>query len=125
MVHIPAGGLRSCNSAFLPFCHMLFLYGVYTTTHRAINHFHRTHAPNQQELAELVQTISHRVAGFPERGGILERDKEKSYLNLEASLIRLSVSRSRGAAKSRKRRIFSGMRPRDAWIRCTGTGSGS
>jgi hypothetical protein len=42
-----------------------------------------THAPNQQELTELVHTISHRVAGFLEREGILERDEENSYLNLE------------------------------------------
>ena len=31
----------------------------------------------------LVHTISHRVAGFLEREGILERDEENSYLNLE------------------------------------------
>jgi hypothetical protein len=104
---------------------MLFLYGVYTTTHRGKNRSHPTHASNQQELTELVHRISHRVSRFLEREEILECDEEKSYLNLEASLIRLSVSRSRGAAKSRKRRIFSGMRPRDAWIKCTGTGSGS
>jgi len=30
-----------------------------------------------------VHTISHRVAGFLERQGILERDEENSYLNLE------------------------------------------
>ena len=32
---------------------------------------------------ELVHTISHRVARFLEREGILERDEENSYLNLE------------------------------------------
>ena len=32
---------------------------------------------------ELVHKISHRVAGFLEREGILERDEENSYLNLE------------------------------------------
>ncbi len=37
----------------------------------------------QQELTALVHTISHRVAGFLERQGILERDEENSYLNLE------------------------------------------
>jgi hypothetical protein len=30
-----------------------------------------------------VHAISHRVAGFLERQGILERDAENSYLNLE------------------------------------------
>ena len=34
-------------------------------------------------MTELVHTISHRVAGFLEREGILERDEENSYLNLE------------------------------------------
>jgi hypothetical protein len=35
---------------------------------------------------ELVHTISHRVAGFLEREGILEGDEENSYLNLEEGL---------------------------------------
>jgi hypothetical protein len=30
-----------------------------------------------------VHTISHRVASFLERQGILERDEENNYLNLE------------------------------------------
>jgi hypothetical protein len=30
-----------------------------------------------------VPTISHRVAGYLEQEGILERDVENSYLNLE------------------------------------------
>jgi hypothetical protein len=34
-------------------------------------------------LTELVHAISHRVAGFLEREGILERDEENSYLNLD------------------------------------------
>jgi hypothetical protein len=34
-------------------------------------------------LVALVHTISHRVARFLEREGILERDEENSYLNLE------------------------------------------
>ena len=62
---------------------MLFLDGVYTTTRWGKSRFHRTNAPDQQELTELVYTISHRVAGFLEREGILERDEENSYLNLE------------------------------------------
>ena len=62
--------------------HMLFLDGVYTTTPWGKSRFHRTNAPNQHELTELVHAISHRVAGFLEREGILERDEENSYLNL-------------------------------------------
>jgi len=63
--------------------HMLFLDGVYTETKHGRTRFQRTNGPEQQELKELVHTISHRVAGFLEREGILERDEESSYLNLD------------------------------------------
>jgi len=62
--------------------HMLFLDGVYTATKYGKTRFQHTNAPDQQELADLVHTISHRVAGFLEREGILERDDENCYLNL-------------------------------------------
>jgi hypothetical protein len=39
---------------------MLFLDGAYTTTPRGKSRFHRTNAPDQQELTGLVHTISHR-----------------------------------------------------------------
>jgi hypothetical protein len=61
----------------------LSLDGVYIETKYGKTRFQRTSAPEQQELVELVHTISHRVAGFLEREGILERDEENSYLNLE------------------------------------------
>lgn len=64
--------------------HMLFLDGIYTTTPWGKSRFHHTSAPKQQELMSLVYTICHRVAGFLEREGILERDMENSYLKLEA-----------------------------------------
>jgi ribosomal protein S27E len=63
--------------------HLLFLDGVYTTTPWGKSRFHRTNAPDRQELRELVHRISHRVAGYLERQGILERDEDNSYLNLE------------------------------------------
>jgi hypothetical protein len=44
--------------------HMLFLDGVYTTTPWGKSRFHRTNAPDRQELTELVRRISHRVAGY-------------------------------------------------------------
>jgi hypothetical protein len=82
-VRYPAGDLRSCKSAFLPICHMLILDGVYPTTPWGKSRFRRTKAPDRQELTKLVHTIRHRVAGFLEREGSLERDEENSYLNLE------------------------------------------
>ena len=63
--------------------HMLFLEGVYTTTPCGKTRFHRVNAPDQQKLVALVHTISHRVAGFLEREGILERGEENSYLSFE------------------------------------------
>ncbi|MCP5084862.1 MAG: hypothetical protein GY948_24510, partial [Alphaproteobacteria bacterium] len=75
--------LRSCKSAILPICHMLFLDGVYARNKLGKTTFQRTNAPDQQELAILVHTISHRVARFLERQGVLERDAENSYLQLE------------------------------------------
>ena len=64
--------------------HMLFLDGVYTQNKQGKTRFQRTMGPNQQELSILVHTISHRIAQFPERQGVLERDEENSYLQLEA-----------------------------------------
>jgi len=63
--------------------HMLIPDGVYTETKHGRTRFQRTRGPEQQELIELVHTISHRVAGFLEREGILERDEENSYLSLD------------------------------------------
>ena len=60
---------------------LLFLEGVYTETKHGRTRFQRTNGPEQQELKERVHTISHRVAGFLEREGILERDEKNSYLN--------------------------------------------
>jgi hypothetical protein len=62
---------------------MLFLDGVYSENLYGKTGFKRSNAPSQQQLAELVHTISHRVAGFLERQGTLEREEENSYLNLE------------------------------------------
>jgi len=45
--------------------------------------FHRVKAPGLKELTKLVHTISHRVARFLERRGLLERDEEDSYLTLD------------------------------------------
>ena len=46
--------------------------GIYTENKYGKTRFQQAIAPSQQELPELVHTISHRVAGFLERQGILE-----------------------------------------------------
>ena len=38
-------------------------------------------------LTSLVHTISHRIARFLERQGLLERDMEQSYLTLYDGLL--------------------------------------
>jgi len=62
---------------------MLFLDGVYAKNKFGKAIFQQTNAPTQEALAQLVHTISHRVARYLERQGILERDEESSYLQLD------------------------------------------
>ena len=93
---------------------MLFLDGVYTEKKYGKTRFQRTHAPDQQELTGLVHTISHRVAGFLEREGILERDEENSYLNLEdrdedpmLQVLGCSVSYRNAVGPQQGRKVFT------------------
>ena len=62
---------------------MLFLDGVYTKNTRGETSFHRTMAPSREELTRLVHRISERVAKYLERQGVLERDEENTYLQLD------------------------------------------
>ena len=55
---------------------MLLLDGVYVKNKWGKTSFQRTIAPNQQELVILVHSISHRIAQFLERQGVLERDED-------------------------------------------------
>ena len=74
------GGALNLNVHF----HMLFPDGVYTEDARGKMCFHRVKAPTQEELLHLVHTLSHRVAQFLSRRGLLERDVENSYLVLSS-----------------------------------------
>jgi len=94
--------------------HMLFLDGVYTRNKQGKTRFQRIIRPNQQELAILVHTISHRVAQFLERQGVLERDEETSYLQLEGleedpmqQLIGCSVSYRIAVGPQQGRKVFT------------------
>ncbi len=69
---------------------------------------------NKQELTILVHTISHRVARFLERQGVLERDEENSYLQLEGldedpmqQLIGCSVSYRVAVGPQQGRKVFA------------------
>ena len=94
--------------------HMLFLDGIYTKNKQGLIRFKRTIAPNQQELAILVHSISHRVARYLERQGILERDEENSYLQLDGidedpmqQLIGCSVSYRIVVGPQQGRKVFA------------------
>ncbi len=60
---------------------MLFLDGVYIDVPKT--KFKRVVAPTHEELVQLVHTVSHRIARFLERRGLLVRDAENAYLDLQ------------------------------------------
>jgi hypothetical protein len=93
---------------------MLFLDGVYAKNNYSKAIFQRTNAPTQEELARLVHTINHGVARYLERQGILERDEENSYLQLDGidddpmqQLIGCSVSYRIAVGPQQGRKVFT------------------
>lgn len=65
--------------------HMLFLDGAYVQDEPGHYGFrHTTPPPTVEQLHDLLQVISERVARFLERRGFLERDEENSFLTLDA-----------------------------------------
>ena len=67
--------------------HMLFLDGVYVLdadTGDAVT-FRRVGAPGRTEFDALLERISQRVGRYLERAGLLVRDLENSYLDLESA----------------------------------------
>jgi len=62
--------------------HMLFLDGVYVEARERLR-FRRVKAPERAELEALVQSVSERVGRHLERQGLLVRDAENGYLELE------------------------------------------
>jgi hypothetical protein len=90
------------------------LDGVYAKNKYGKAIFQRTNAPTQEALAQLVHTISHRVARYLERQGILERDEESSYLQLDGidedpmqQLIGCSVSYRIAVGPQQGRKVFT------------------
>lgn len=63
--------------------HMLFIDGVYRTKSDGALRFYHLNAPTSQELNALVLKISHRVARYLERKGLITRDEQSSHLSLE------------------------------------------
>jgi hypothetical protein len=73
--------------------HMLFLEGAIYENSWGGTTFTRIKAPCYNDMVELVHTISHRIARYLEKVGLVQRDMENSYLNLpvddEDSLLQL------------------------------------
>ena len=63
--------------------HILFLDGVYVYRDNRSPRFQRVKAPAKSELEDLVQLISQRVGRCLERQGLLERDAESTWLDLD------------------------------------------
>ena len=63
--------------------HILFIDGVYQMTPKGQIRFHRVLAPAARDLNTLVSKISHRVARYLEREGLLVRDNDSAYLSLD------------------------------------------
>jgi ribosomal protein S27E len=62
--------------------HMLFLEGAISENSWGGTAFTRIKAPSHDDMVELVHTISHRIAKYLEKVGLVQRDMENSYLNL-------------------------------------------
>ncbi len=73
------GGALNLNVHF----HMLFLDGVYIKDQSGKLRFKQLPKPSVESLQALVHTISHRIALSLERKGLLERDIENTYLQLD------------------------------------------
>ena len=65
------------------YLHILFLDGVFIRNVPEKTIFVRTKAPTLEKLNKLVHSISHRVARCLERKGLLVRDEENTYLQLD------------------------------------------
>ena len=74
---------------------MLFLEGV-ITQERGYMKFKRVKAPSHADMETLVNTISHRIAQYLEKTGLIQRDMDNTYLDLpiddEDSLLHLQAA---------------------------------
>ena len=103
--------------------HILFLDGVYVYRDDRPLRFQRVKAPDKDELEDLVQLISQRVGRCLERLGLLERDAESAWLDLDpaeetdamAHIMGSSISYrvAVGPQQGRKAFMIRTMRPLD------------
>ena len=75
--------------------HMLFLEGV-ITEERGQTKFNRVKAPSHSDMKRVVDNISHRIAAYLEKAGLIQCDMDNTYLDLpmddEVSLLPLQAA---------------------------------
>ena len=93
--------------------HMLFLEGV-IKQEKGKTKFSRIKAPSHSDMERLVNTISHRIAQYLEKVGLIQRDTQNTYLELpmddEDSLLQLqaaSVSYRIAVGADAGKKVFS------------------
>ena len=93
--------------------HMLFLEGV-VKIEQGQTKFKRVKAPSHSDMERLINTISHRIAQYLEKVGLIHRDIDNTFLNLpiddEDSLLQLqasSVSYRIAVGKDAGKKVFS------------------
>jgi len=93
--------------------HMLFLEGV-IKIEQGQTKFKRVKAPSYSDIERLINTISHRIAQYLEKVGLIQRDIDNTFLNLpiddEDSVLQLqeaSVSYRIAIGKDAGKKVFS------------------
>ena len=93
--------------------HMLFLEGFITQT-QGQPEFNRVKAPSHSDMERVVNTVSHRIAKYLEKAGLIQRDIDNTFLNLpiddEDSLLQLqasSVNYRIAVGKDAGKKVFS------------------
>lgn len=93
--------------------HMLFLEGVITQT-QGQPEFNQVKAPSHSDMERVVNTVSHRIAKYLEKAGLIQRDIDNTFLNLpiddEDSLPQLqasSVNYRIAVSKDAGKKVFS------------------
>ena len=92
---------------------MLFLEGFITQT-QGQPEFNRVKAPSHSDMERVVNTVSHRIAKYLEKAGLIQRDIDNTFLNLpiddEDSLLQLqasSVNYRIAVGKDAGKKVFS------------------
>ncbi len=93
---------------------MLFLEGAISQNPWGDTTFTRIKVPSHSNMVELVHTISHRIAQYLEKVGLIQRDMDNTFLDLpiddEDSLLQLqaaSVSYRIAVGKDAGKKVFS------------------